>query len=271
MTFEIQDLNENNMDVYLSCGCSPQDSRITDKIRAAQQIKRKWAEDTFAKGLGAKIAFDDGYPAGFAEFLPIKVAPAPVQGEGLLFISDIHVNDDDDGGKIDYQGKGLGRALVQSIETHAREHGSKGLATLALDGPWMPAAFYERLGFAIVDRVGPMRLLWKPFSESAPPQLRKGNFKPTVGENVVHIDLIYSSQCWGMVLQAQTWRRIAAEHPGRVVVHEHLADDRRVMSLDCMTGSIGVYVDGVRGPGHPIDEPGMRELLQVALDKRESR
>jgi hypothetical protein len=45
------------------------------------------------KGLGAKLAYDRGYPAGFIEYLPIEVAPMPVNGKHLFFISDIHGND----------------------------------------------------------------------------------------------------------------------------------------------------------------------------------
>ena len=37
------------------------------------------------------------------------------------------------------------------------------VAALALDGPWMPVAFYNKLGFFVVDTAGPMQLLWKPF------------------------------------------------------------------------------------------------------------
>jgi len=44
MGFEIQDLSQENMGVYFSCGCNPEDSRITDDIRAAQETKRKWVE-----------------------------------------------------------------------------------------------------------------------------------------------------------------------------------------------------------------------------------
>jgi len=71
-----------------------------------------------------------------------------------------------------------------------------------------------------------------------------------------------------MVRQAQTWKRIAAEFLGKVIVQEHWVDDRQTMSLDCMTGSIGVYLDGVAGPGHPIDEDHMRRLIEEALARK---
>lgn len=267
--FEVRDLCESNMEVYLSCGCNPNDARITDEIRSAQKAKRAWAKKMLEKGLGAKIAYDTGYPAGFAEFLPIEAAPAPVKGKQLLFISDIHVNDDDEEGKINYERRGIGRLLIEEIERYARDKGYKGLVTLALDGDWMPAAFYRKVGFTVVDKVGPMHLLWKPFDECEQPALWKGNFRPTIGKDVVHIDLIYSSQCWAMVMQSQSWRRVAAEFPRKVVIQEHLADDRKVMSLDCMAGSIGVYIDGQWGPPHPIGEDDMRRLIEDALSRKE--
>lgn len=220
------------------------------------------------KGLGAKIAFREGSPAGFVEFLPIEVAPAPVKGKGILFITDIHINDDDDGGSVDFQGKGLGRKLIASVEAYARQKRFNALATLALDGTWMPAAFYEKLGFSAVDSAGDMRLLWKPFAECSHPELWPGDFQPTIGRGVVHIDLVHSSQCWGMILQAVMWKRISEQYQGKVVVEDHLTDEREVMSMVSMTGSIGVFVDGIQGPGHPIGEEQAHALIEQALKRK---
>jgi GNAT superfamily N-acetyltransferase len=268
MEFEIADLDGDTFDVYLACGCHPGDARVTDEVKIAHQAKRAWAERMLEKGLGAKMAYDHGYPAGFVEFLPIEVAPAPVKGASLLFITDIHVNDDDQEGRINYEGRGCGRSLVVAAEEYARDLGYKGLATLALDGPWMPAAFYEKLGFSVADGVGRMRLMWKPFEECASPSIWRGNFSPTIGKDVVHVDLIHTSQCWGMFMQAQNWRRVIAEFRGQVVVRTHLADQRDIMSLACMTGSLGVYLDGELGPAHPLEEGEIRALLEEALSRK---
>lgn len=265
---EIRDLCEETMEVYLSCGCNPNDVRITDEIRSAQRIKKAWAERMLPQGLGAKIAYEHSFPAGFVEFLPIEVAPVPVEGKRLLFISDIHINDDDMSGQVNYERKGIGRRLIEQVEKYARDKGFIGLAALALDGDWMPAAFFLKVGFAEADKIGPMYLLWKPFGECEPPRIWKGNFNPTAGQAIVHIDVIYSCQCWGMVMQARSWRDVAAEFPGKVVVHEHHSDDRQVMSLDCMTGSIGVYIDGQWGPDHPIEKDEMRALVMEAVSRK---
>ena len=270
MMIEIRDLCESNMEVYLSCGCNPNDARITDEIKSAQKVKKAWVVKMLSAGLGAKLAYVQGYPAGFIEYMPIEVTSAPVNGKELLFISDIHVNDDDEDGRVNYERQGIGCMLVEQVEKYSKSKGYKGLVTLALEGEWMPAAFFERIGFTKADEIGPMRLLWKPFGECEPPVIWKGNFIPTKGEGVVNIDLIYSSQCWGMVLQAQSWRAVAGEFPGKVVVQEHLSDDRQIMSLDCMTGSIGVYIEGDWGPAYPIEKEEMRRVIQMALSRKES-
>jgi len=268
MEFDLQELNDGNVSVYLSCGCNPTDSRITSDIRMGQDNKRDWMARMIPKGLDAKIAFHRGKPAGFVEFLPIEAAPAPVKGTGILFITDIHINDDDEGGRIDYQGKGLGRRLIDAVEANARDRGFKAMATIALDGPWMPASFYQKLNFSVVNSVENMKLLWKPFVDCPKPALWQGNFKPTIGKNVLHIDLVHSSQCWGVILQVKMWERIAKDYENNVVIEDHLTDDREIMCLASMTGSIGVYLNGFPGPGHPINEKQIRGIIEYALKRK---
>ena len=55
---------------------------------------------------------------------------------------------------------------------------------------------------------------------------------------------------------------------GKVVVEDHVTDDRKVMCLAAMTGSMGVYLDGVRGLGHPVDEQQARQMIDDALRRR---
>ena len=216
------------------------------------------------KGLSAKMAFQDGYPAGFVEFLPIEVAPSPVKGENFLFITDIHINDDANDEKPNFEKKGVGRRLVQEVENHARAEGFSGLAVLALRAEWMPAAFFERMEFCIVDQRGLMCLLCKAFGECAQPTIWDGNFKPKVGTDTVHIDVIRTSQCTGSYT-LDIWRDTASEFPEKVTFQEHLADDRNIMDIDCMTGSIGIFVDGERAPGYPIPKEEAKKIVEKAL------
>jgi GNAT superfamily N-acetyltransferase len=266
MLVEVQPLNEMNMDVYLACGCHPQDERFDADYKDRIECKRGWVEKMLPKGLGARIALMDYYPAGFAEFMPIEVAPAPVIGERLLFLTEIHVNSEDKGGSIDLQHHGIGKMLIRSVEQYAREQGFAGIATIALEGDWLPEAFYENLGFSLVDQKDAICLLWYPFTDCPKPSLWLGNFEPTVRDDGVQVDVIHTSQCPG----ANTlglWRMIAEEYGDRVTFAEHIADDRSVMDIDCMTGCMGVFVNGKRAPCRPVSPEQVRSLIDEGLSR----
>lgn len=71
------------------------------------------------------------------------------------------------------------------------------------------------------------------------------------------------------VMQAEVWKTVASEFCGKVVVQTHLVDDREIMSLDCMTGSIGIYVDGKRKPAdHPIGKDEMTTVIKKTLSRK---
>ncbi|MFW9781077.1 MAG: GNAT family N-acetyltransferase [Candidatus Heimdallarchaeota archaeon] len=267
MNFSIVDLDDKNIEVYLSCGCNPKDARITQTIKLAQEHKRQWTNIMKVKGLVAKIAYDKSYPAGFIEYIPIEFAPAPVKGKNFLFITDIHVNDDDDNGNVNYERRGCGRQLVDSVEQYARNNNFNGISTLALNGDWMPATFYQKIGFQIIEQYRDMFLLVKIFKLGEKPNIWKGNFQPTVRHDIVHIDLILSSQCWGTWMQVEMWKQICKLFPNKVELKIHMTDDRTIMSLDSMTGSIGVYLNGYRGPGYPIDKDTIKSLIEEAISK----
>jgi hypothetical protein len=123
MFLEIEPLNNSNIEVYLSCGGHPEDHPISQSQRGRMERKRSWVRDMSGKGLGARIAFLQNYPAGFTEFIPIEVAPAPVIGKHLLFLTEIHVNREDKDGEINLEHLGVGKMLIRSAEQYAREQG----------------------------------------------------------------------------------------------------------------------------------------------------
>ncbi|AFP68519.1 TPA: GNAT family N-acetyltransferase [Enterobacter kobei] len=65
-----------------------------------------------------------------------------------LFIVELSVH-------LDWQGKGIGRQLINAVADHAREGGLSSLTlTTFCDVPWN-APFYERLGFEYVTELTP--------------------------------------------------------------------------------------------------------------------
>ena len=267
MLIEIQPLNELNMDVYLACGSHPQDEKISEDQRLRMEAKRLWAEAMIPRGLGARVAFLEDYPAGFAEFVPIELAPAPVKGENLLFVTDIHVTRDDKGGKINLEHLGIGRLLVRSVEQYAREKGFKGMVTLALKGNRLPEAFYESVGFRLLQQIEDLCLLWYPFSEECDqPIIWKGNFKPHIREDGVQIEVIRTTQCPGLS-SPEVWRSVADEYDDAVSYSEFDADSREVMDIDCVTGCAGVFVNGNRVSCHCTSTEEIRGIIDRELGK----
>lgn len=265
MLVEVQQLNEQNMDVYLACGCHPQDGRIGDEQRQRMESKRLWAESMIPKGLGARVAFCEDYPAGFAEFMPIEIAPAPVQGKKLLFITDIHVNSDDKGGEINLEHVGIGRLLVRSVEQFAREKGYAGLATLALMGDRLPEGFYETVGFDLIEQKDNVCLLWYPFIDDCPqPVIWEGNFTPKVRTDGVQVEVIRTTQCPAVNAQ-ELWGQVVSEYDHRVSFNEYSGDDRTLMNLQCVTGCAGVFVNGEPAPGRSITAAEIRIIIDQAL------
>lgn len=264
MLVEVQPLNELNMNVYLACGCHPEDQRFDDAYRERMECKRAWASGMFEKGLGARIAFLEDYPAGFAEFLPIEVAPAPVMGEKLLYITEIHVNGEDKDRTINLTHMGVGKMLIRAVEQYARENGFAGLATIALERDWLPASFYEKMGFTGLEQQDEVHLLWRAFRNSPAPSLWRGNFDPVVRDDGVHIDVIRTSQCPGAGTLS-LWRDVAEEYGARVTFSEHVADDRSIMDIDCVTGCMGVFVNGKRAPCRPVSSDRARQMIDEAL------
>jgi len=65
------------------------------------------------------------------------------------------------------RGLGAGRALVAASEGEARRQGMRGIATIAYfwDFWFMPASFFERLGYEVADRRDDEAVLWKAFGK----------------------------------------------------------------------------------------------------------
>lgn len=254
MSIEVRDLDDETMDVYLCCGTSPRKC-------VGKEVKLRWTRRMQDKGLGATIAYCDGWPAGFVNYMPVEVAPCPIKGTGSLFVMCIHVNDADDDRGVNHEGKGVGRALVAAVESHAKAGRFSGVTTLAKDEDHMPAAFWRKLGYDLVEQDGVVCLMCKHLVEDAqPPSLWRGDFMPSVQEDVVHVDVLYCSFC-GFHTHI---KKIASEYP-KVAFHEHAVDDRQTMDIDCINGHISLFVDGKRGPNWPAGEEEWRRLIKEAL------
>jgi len=135
-------------------------------MAGAGDHKARWFRRMSGLGLRVKLALDaDGRVGGMIQYLPIERSPAV--GRGLEFILCVWVHGHAQG-RGDFQGRGMGTALLEAAEADARARGVQGLAAWGLALPvWMRASWYRRHGYRRADRRGLASLVWKPFASGA--------------------------------------------------------------------------------------------------------
>lgn len=93
-----------------------------------------------------------------------------------------------------------------------------------------------------------------------------GNFRPAVRADGVHIDVIHTSQCPGEKTFG-IWHSLIAEYGDKASISEYLADDRGVMDIDCVPGSMGVFVNGQRVPRDLLSRTHAKQVIEHALQR----
>jgi len=234
-----------------------------------------WLRRMQPDGVIVEVAFLDGERVGFIYAMPIEVSPWGPLGQDLLFIPCLVA-------RSKVKGRGVGRALIHEIEEEAKHQGFKGLVTTAYcHNLWfMPAPFFEHLGFSVARRRGvPVKLapfldaaseeviLWKVLDSSAKaPRFLEPNyqFKPIPGKVVV--DLFWNRFCQTSEIEAERVRGISGEFGDRVVLHEYPAHEKAVL-LNCQIPR-GIFINGKEiGWGHEAPKDGIREAIQQVLEE----
>lgn len=261
----------------------------SEEMDASARRRLAWLEKMYASGVRVKVATVNGELAGFAYVMPIGVSPWGPLGDDLAVLPCLVV-------QRKARGTGAGRALMAAAEEEARRQGFKGLATIAYhwDFWFMPASFFERLGYGVAERQGEEAVLWKVFAEAAsdgsgappaaaglPPAATgarsaatgaapraprlltpRHEFEPIPGKVVV--DLFWNTFCQTSDIEAQRVREVAAEFGDAVVLREYCADDRSVLLR--YERARGIFVQGREiGWGYEAPREGIREAITAAL------
>jgi GNAT superfamily N-acetyltransferase len=212
-------------------------------VREAGDRRARWIERFLAKGLRAKLAVDDeGRVGGMIQYLPIE--HSHVAGTGLYFIPCIWVHGHKQG-RGNFQGHGMGSALLAAAEADARSFGAQGMAAWGLWLPfWMKASWFRKHGYRKADRQGVAVLLWKPFSADAqPPRWNApGKTLPDPEPGKVNVTAFVCGWCTVGNLNAERARRAAAELGDRVVYRE--IDTSEPGAVERWGFSDALFVDG---------------------------
>jgi len=232
------------------------------EMAEAGDHKARWYRQMRDRGLRVKLALDaDGRVGGMIQYLPIERSPA--EGRGLEFILCIWVHGHAQG-RGDFQGRGLGSALLEAAEADARERGVSGLAAWGLALPvWMRASWFKRHGYRRADRRGLASLVWKPFVDGAePPRWPKATGRrpePVAGKVLVTGCL--SGWCPAQNLAFERARRAAA--PFGDLVECRMVDTTVRETMLAWGECDALFVDGRRvRTGPPPSEAKLAALIR---------
>jgi len=258
----IVDLDEATKPLFCACLEDwPDDAREVGDRRC------RWVDRFTARGLRAKLALDDaGVAGGMIQYLPIE--ESTVDGSGLYFITCIWVHGHKTG-RGNFQGRGMGRALLTAAEEDARSLGAKGMAAWGLWLPfWMKASWYKKRGYRAVDRNGIASLVWKPFTADArPPRWFRRTKKPlesTPGR--VNVTCFVNGWCTVGDLTAERAKRVSAEFGERVAFREIDTSEHSTVAEWGLADA--VFLDGKQLMTGP---PVSVERLRKAIGKKVAR
>ncbi|MFH0899608.1 MAG: GNAT family N-acetyltransferase [Pseudomonadota bacterium] len=190
-------------------------------VKEAGTRRAEWIDRFLSKGFRAQLAIDEnGTVGGMIQYLPIEHSFA--RGSELYFVPCIWVHGHKQG-RGNFQGRGMGSALLEAAEADARTRGAKGMAAWGIWLPfWMKASWFKRHGYRKADRQSVAVLLWKRFCDDAVPPCwyPKGNKLPDPAPGKVNVTAFVNGWCTVGNLIAERARRAAVEIGDKVVFHE---------------------------------------------------
>ncbi|QAA76094.1 MAG: hypothetical protein BIP78_0328 [Candidatus Bipolaricaulis sibiricus] len=261
----IVDLNPDLEPLYLVCL-----EDWSSEMASAGDHKRRWYEKMKDQGLRVKVALDNrDVPGGMIQYLPIEHAFA--EGDKLYMILCIWVHGYAEG-RGNFQGKGMGQALLRAAEEDARALGAQGMAAWGVDLPfWMKAAWFGHHGYRVADRVGTQVLLWKPFVPQAnPPRWIRGKRRPEPVPGVVSVVAFVNGWCQAANLVAERARRAAAGFGHRVRFEIVDTSDRATFLAWGISDAL--FVDGTEvRTGPPPSEEELRALIARRVQRLPDR
>jgi hypothetical protein len=235
-----------------------------DMVRAAE-IKARWLDRMMAKGLAAQLAFQEGVPIGFIEYMPIALSHHR-RGTGLYQVNCLDAPhtppwSTEPGARVPGCGMALVNAMIEDVQDKCG--GVIGASTIAYTDT---AGFFARLGFEWNEANGQRWLIrsFAPFELPEPITYEQRYlFEPLAGKVV--LDTFWVSSCTSSPLALVRLRDICRELGDRIVLHEYCLDERAQLvkhGADDLT-----YFDG-QSPtwSYQLTRDKIRQTLRTCLE-----
>lgn len=203
---EIQEIKESNVDWAILPCVAPD---WEDKMQKGMALRQTWLKKMLKKGLRVLVALKEvkgrKIPVGLVEYLPIEIAPEPVQGKDLIFIDCIWIIPR-------FWHQGIAAKLMDALIK--RTCGvTKGIAVLAYESDkwfnyfdYMPAEFFKKFKFEAVAKDDSRVLLELRFKKGESPHiLSPKSDLPTEAT----LSIFWNSQCpWSYWMLGTVKKRI---------------------------------------------------------------
>lgn len=190
---ELVDVTEKTQDLFFRC---LQDEQEEDPRLTA--MRRQWYQKYKNQGYKAKLLkLDDGKIVGLCQYIPIE--HSHLIGQDLVTILCISIHGYEHG-VGNHQKQGYGRFMLKAIEQEARTGGVKGIAAWGMDWQtnWMPASFFEHMGYMRADEEDKVIVFWKPFGPDVnPPKLMRLPSLPKKNTRKVNVTVAANGWCLG--------------------------------------------------------------------------
>jgi hypothetical protein len=188
----------------------------------------EWRQRMIALGMCGVVAYDDGTPRGFVEYMPANVAPVSIIAPGAAILMCYHWARAaaDSAEHLVQERRLLERAIADTQDRFT------GLATQGWDLPThFPIGLLEPLGFREVVRHDDIALMWLPFEAGTPePTLASASYSPRdlASERILSIDAAFSARCPYSLHSEVRLKRAVSQHPlwNRIRLTVHRIDTR---------------------------------------------
>ncbi len=233
-----------------------------EAMKGHMEKRLRWIEEMWSKGLELIIALGPRKSKrGLIEYLPIEVAPEPVQGKNALFINCIWV-------LPRFTKTGIGKGLMQHFLDDAKKVG--GATVLSYEGDkwfgyfdYMPTSFFKQFDFREVSRDETRVLLHLDLGAHATPQLLPPKRHRILRKGKTTIDVFCSSQCPWCGWMADQIQRNAKRHD---IILKKISTDTRA-TIEEFGLARGIAING---------DPAIKRMaawkeIQSALDRATSR